>query len=500
MVSHINPIKFSLSKASGEQGALVIGLHSGDKIERHSSYKGLDKSDQAYLSNFSQKLSLDGKVHVILLPGGRRMIIVGLPSKKTFHQRKSILSIRQAVQIAKKENIDSLVIYAEDYKPKNGWTANELLESIAEQIELANFEFNIYKEKPEAGVTFIKNIEVISKDTGKRAEEALFTGQIVGEAMNGARSLANTPGGEMTPEKLAQNALQIGEKYGVKVKILEEKEIKELGMGGVIGVSKGSVEKPRFIVMEYMKGGRTQKPVVLVGKGVTFDSGGLNLKPGNSMYDTSMHMDMTGGAVVINTIAALARLKIKKNFVALVPAVENMPSGSSFRPGDILKSMSGKTIEVGNTDAEGRIILADALTYAQKFYKPRLVLDVATLTGAADVALGPRFSAVLSPDHNLSEKLRVMSEKIGDHVWPLPLWEEYEADIKATFGDLSNIGGRLRAGGVMSAAAFLWQFIKEVPWVHLDIASRMLVTDSDNLAKGSTGAGTSLLVHFLRKF
>jgi len=502
MLSHIDPIKFSLNTAPGKEGALMVGLHDGQKIERHSLCKNLDQEDKSYLTHFAANLPLKNRSHAILLPGGRRVIILGLPPKKDFHVRKSLVAIRQIIQLARRERLESIIVAAEDYAPLSGWSGNELLERIAEQAELANFEYNLYKEKPKEkddAPVFVKKIDIISRTKGKRAEEAIKTGQIIGEAINSARSLANTPGGEMTPRKLAAAAERIGELSGVKVKVLDDQEIKKLGMGGVIGVSQGSSERPRFIILEYMKGGRKEKPTVLVGKGVTFDSGGLSLKPSKYMYDPCMHMDMTGGAVVMNVVGAMARLKMKKNVVALIPAVENMPSGSSYRPGDLLKTMSGKTIEVANTDAEGRVILSDALTYAQKFYSPKLVIDVATLTGAADVAVGPRFSAVLSPDHALAEKLRVLSEKIGDNVWPLPLWEEYEADIKAPFGDVLNVG-KGNAGGVITAAAFLWQFIKETPWAHLDIASRMTAGEDDFLAKGSTGAGTSLLLHFLRKF
>jgi leucyl aminopeptidase len=277
-------------------------------------------------------------------------------------------------------------------------------------------------------------------------------------------------------------------------------------MGGIIGVARGSSERPRFIVAEYLAGRKKERPIVLVGKGVTFDTGGLNLKPEQGMGE--MHMDMSGGAAVIHIISALARLKIKKNIVGLVPAVENMPSGSSYHPGDMLKTMSGKTIEVLNTDAEGRIILADALAYAQKFYSPRLVIDIATLTGAAISALGQRASAIFTNTPRLENILRETSEQTGDFVWPLPLWEEYEEEIKGTFGDVANIG-KTRNGGAITAAVFLWQFIKEAPnhsdkkptpWVHLDIAPRMTTIDGEYLSKGAAGASINLLTQFLSKF
>jgi len=230
---------------------------------------------------------------------------------------------------------------------------------------------------------------------------------------------------------------------------------------------------------------------------VTFDTGGINLKPSDSIL--GMNMDMSGGASVIHALTSAVRLKMKKNIVALIPAVENMASGSSYRPGDILRSMSGKTIEVLNTDAEGRIILADALIYAKK-YHPSLVVDVATLTGAALVALGERASALFTQDEKLETLFRHLGEESGDYVWPLPLWDEYDEEIKGTFGDVANLG-KTRYGGAITAAIFLKQFVdKSYPWVHLDIAPRMTTLPDEFLAKGSAGAPVRLLVKLLEKF
>jgi leucyl aminopeptidase len=234
---------------------------------------------------------------------------------------------------------------------------------------------------------------------------------------------------------------------------------------------------------------------VLVGKGVTFDTGGLNIKPGDAMNE--MHMDMSGGAAVLLTVILGAKLGLKKNVVALVPAVENMPSGSSYRPGDILRTMSGKTIEVLNTDAEGRIILADALTYAKK-YRPRLVVDVATLAGATMSALGQRASAIYTRDEKLEKLFRELGEESGDYVWPLSLWDEYEEDIKGTFGDVINLG-KTKYGGAITGAIFLYQFAKDYPWVHIDICPRMTSVEGEFLAKGATGVPVRLLAKILER-
>jgi leucyl aminopeptidase len=282
----------------------------------------------------------------------------------------------------------------------------------------------------------------------------------------------------------------------VKCFVLDEKQMVRLQMGGVLGVGQGSEEKPRFIILEYFGADKKTPPLVLVGKGVTFDTGGINLKPADAIL--GMNMDMSGGAAVIHALIAAARLKIRKNIVALIPAVENAPSGSSYRPGDVLRSMSGKTIEVRNTDAEGRIILADALTYAKR-YKPSLVVDVATLTGSAMVALGERAIALFTQDEKLEQTLRQLGEESGDYLWPLPLWEEYDEEVKGTFGDVANVG-KTRFGDAIVAATFLKQFVADdYLWVHLDIAPRMTTLPDEFLAKGSSGAPVRLLVKIIEK-
>jgi leucyl aminopeptidase len=251
--------------------------------------------------------------------------------------------------------------------------------------------------------------------------------------------------------------------------------------------------------MEYR--GAKGAPIVLAGKGVTFDSGGLNLKPSSSIYE--MHMDMSGAAAVMHTVALAARLKLKKHLIALLPSVENMPGNSAYRPGDVLKSLSGKTIEVLDTDAEGRLILADALTYAKRF-SPSVVIDVATLTGAVVSALGLYASGLLTREDALAEKLLVAAEESGDYAWRLPLWDEYEERVKGEFADIKNVpgGSTSRYGGAIDGGMFLWQFAKELscPWAHIDMASRMTAAPGDELAKGAAGAPVRLLLRFIEQW
>jgi leucyl aminopeptidase len=441
---------------------------------------------------------------VFRMEDGSQKIVLGVPEPEKIQRRKLILLVRRIIATAKVKNYESLIIDPKIFSFENvSLFDQELGELIATNMLMANYSFTELLTTPEGGFPQVK--EILFENGSKEFAEGVKRGTIIGEEVNACRRLSNLPGGDVTPQTLADEAKKIAKQNkGVKVKILGIAEMQKLGMGGVLGVGKGSDFPSKFIILEYMnapkssasrQGKKGVGPVVLVGKGVTFDTGGINLKPSNSMV--GMNMDMSGGAAVLHTVAAIARLKIKCNLVALVPAVENMPSGKSYRPGDVLRSMSGKTIEVGDTDAEGRIILADALTYASK-YKPSLVIDVATLTGAAVVALGERASALFTTDEKLEKQFRELGELSGDFVWPLPLWEEYDEEIKGTVGDWSNIG-KTRYGGAITAAAFLKQFAVGYPWVHLDIAPRMTSIEGEFLAKGAAGTPVRLLVKLLEK-
>jgi len=473
----------------------VFVLKKGEKISSHSFFKYLSKESQQHLERFSKKHSLGekGYTHVVFLPEGRSTLVAGVGRAKDFSLRRSFLTIRRIVRFARKEKIKNLAINPEDFYASD-------VEYLVANAHMANFEFDQYKSKKQAG---IQRLTFVSKKT-KGISTALKAGNIVGEAVNTMRSLSNIPGGDMTPASLAYAAQKTGKKAGFRVRVLQEKAIKRLKMGGILGVSKGSKQRPRFIILEYFKGKKNERPLVFVGKGITFDTGGLNIKPGDSMYE--MHMDMSGGAAVLAVMQAVTRLKLKKNVIGLIPAAENMVSGESYRPGDVIKTMSGKTVEVLNTDAEGRLVLADALTYAKK-YKPRLVVDVATLTGASVVALGQRASAIFTNDEKLEKLLRDIGEKTGDYVWPLPLWEEYEDEVKGTFADVANLG-KTRYGGAITAAVFLWQFVKSpssasgqaYPWAHIDIAPRMTSIEGDHLARGSAGAAVALLTQLTREY
>ncbi|MCS6789037.1 MAG: leucyl aminopeptidase family protein [Patescibacteria group bacterium] len=482
---------------------LILVIKENDLIKNHPFWNFFNIYDQKYILNFLKNNKINSSsVYHLFLPSNREIVLVGEVKKEKFNHRKAIILARKIIQQSKNLKKKHIILTLNDFKDNSLISDLDLAKILGIQFEIANFEFIEYKTLIKNNF-FIEEIQImVDKQLNKDLiNKALEFGQVIGLEINEARKLSNTPGGEMTPQKLADAAKQVALKSNIKVKILNEKQIRKIGMFGILGVAQGSIEKPKFIIMEYFGEGKDENPVVLVGKGVTFDTGGLNLKPADGMYE--MHMDMSGGASVIHIISALAKLKIKKNIIGLIPAVENMPSGSSYRPGDLLKSLSGKTIEVLNTDAEGRIILADALTYAQKFYNPSLIIDLATLTGAAMVALGQRASAIFSNNEDLIYKLQKAGEEVGDFVWPLPLWEEYEKDILGTFGDISN-APKNRYGGAIAGAMFLYQFVKnennEISWIHIDIAPRMTSIDGDYLAKGSVGPGIALIFWFINKF
>lgn len=375
----------------------------------------------------------------------------------------------------------------------------ELSTIAATAFEMANYEHVSYKTKPKDGWGEAEEILLLSPATAA-IKRAVAKGQTIGEEINKCRELCNTPGGDMTPAHLAAAAKAAARGTPAKVTVLNYAQIKKLGMGGVVGVGKGAEEKPQFIIVEYKGGPKNAQPVVLVGKGVTFDTGGLQVKPGDSMYE--MHMDMSGGAAVIHAVVLAAKLGIKANVVGLVPTVENATGAGTMRPGDIFTSLSGKTIEILHTDAEGRVILADALTYAKR-YNPAVVADAATLTGAALTAFGTVCNAFMTNREDDIQNLMTLAEHSGDYMWPMPLWSEFDYIVKGRFGDVPNIPavGNTRYAGVIGGGKFLEVFAKELncPWVHIDIAPKMTANADEQLAKGAAGSPMRFFLALIEK-
>ncbi|OGZ08621.1 MAG: hypothetical protein A3C93_01230 [Candidatus Lloydbacteria bacterium RIFCSPHIGHO2_02_FULL_54_17] len=431
---------------------------------------------------------------------GRKEIVLryGTPSEMT--RRKLVTLVRNIVKSAKSSGEKRIILSLDDLygrcSSRMVSDPTDLVSLVITNIEMANYEFVAYKSKPKDGWKFLEEVVFVGT---VRFMDGIGHGRLVGNGVNLMRDLGNTPAFDLTPRRLAFEAELASTGLPVKFRALGVEEMQTLGMGGVLGVGVGSVNKPCFVIMEYMAGPPDEKPIVLVGKGVTFDTGGISIKPSEGMEE--MKLDMLGGASVIAAIVTAARLGLKKNVVALVPAVENMPSGSAIRPGDVLTSLSGKTMEVLNTDAEGRLILADALAYAGKFYDPRLVVSVATLTGAACVALGTHASALFAADDAIAATMTLLAEESGDYVWRMPLWEEYDDEVKGAVGDVRNTGKSGRYGGAIAAAKFLEKAsVITHPWAHIDMAPRMTSADGDHLAKGAAGDPVRLLVRLLERY
>ena len=427
-------------------------------------------------------------------PSGEKLM-VGVENVRTLNRRKLIILARKIVRQAKGYNIKKIAVSLDEFRfPKSRPEAKDLAELLTQNFELADFEPVTHKTTPKEGWPFLEEVALIHKNPAS-VRKAAERGQLIGREINIARAISNTPGGEMTPSVLAQKAIELSKGLPIKVTVFNQKEMEKIGLRAVLAVGQGSKEESKFIIVDYP--GRKEQPIVLAGKGITFDTGGLNIKPENHMYE--MHLDMSGGAAVIQTVILAAKLKIKRHVIAIVPAVENAVSGSSLRPGDILRPYSGPSIEVKDTDAEGRLVLADALAYAEKL-KPQLTVDVATLTGSAIVALGEKASVILTKDEVLEKNARKWGEESGDYVWPLPLWDEYYDYIKSDFADIANIGKKEKCGDAINAAIFLYQYAKNYPWLHIDMAPTMTPSDTDELAKGSTGSPIRLLLKIVENY
>ena len=420
-----------------------------------------------------------------------KVIIVGLGEEKSV----TLDSFRKAAglvgKLALAHKIKNVSLYYD------GPEVNPRTSALIEGFVMGSYAYLGYKtdEKEKGKVIDSVTVVVPKKNQLKQAEVGLARGEIISWAVCNCRDLVSLPGNALYPETYAKEAEKLARTYKFKCKILSESDIKKEKMGALLSVSQGSDKSPRFVVLEY-KGKQSGKPVVLIGKGVTFDSGGISLKSSLDMGE--MKGDMTGSAVVLNVFAAAARLQAKINLIALLPLVENMPSGKATRPGDIVTARSGLTIEVINTDAEGRLILADAIDYAKKF-DPEAVIDIATLTGATTYILGYAGAPFVGTNGNLNDNIRAAADATGERVWELPLWEDYVEAMKSPIADLKNSGGKW--AGTLTAASFLKQFTGDWPWAHIDIASCDLeFKGKPYVPVGPTGFGVRLLLELLMRW
>jgi leucyl aminopeptidase len=487
-------MEFSIKSTAPEKlrsDCLLVGVYEGRKLTDLA--KSVDEISDKAITLALKSGDMEGKSGSTLLLrqlsgiSASRVLLVGLGKSED----SSLRTLRNAFRAALRALPAGVGSLATDFAslPVKKTDSHAKAAALAEVALDAGYQVNAVKEKKAEPKPLQQITLLVSKDAADAVNAGLLQGQSVGNGVTLAKDLGNLPPNICTPSYLGKQAEKLAKDYGFKVEVLEEAEIAKLKMGSFLGVTRGSDEPPRFIVLQHLKGKKSQKPVVLVGKGITFDTGGISLKPGADMDE--MKYDMCGAASVLGVFKAIGELDLPLNVVGLIPTCENMPSGRATKPGDVLTSMSGLTIEVLNTDAEGRLILCDALTYAERF-EPAAVIDIATLTGACVIALGHHPSGLFANNDSLARKLLDAGEKASDRAWQMPLWDEYQGQLDSNFADMGNIGGR--AGGSITAACFLSRFAKKYDWAHLDIAGTAWKSGKE---KGATGRPVPLLVTYL---
>jgi leucyl aminopeptidase len=477
--------------------ALVLGLPKGESTLKLPGNERLKKVCNEFLTtkDFKGKLNETALIYTHDTLAAKRILLVGLGEGEQYDFDKLRQAAGSAVKTLMQLGVKQFAVALESLIP-NKSAPDEASQAAAEGLILAAYQYTKFKEvKPEDEMVVEEVVNLVeSTDILEQVQQGMRRGEIVANATNFTRDLQNHPGNWATPTKLAEIAQEMAQEVGLKCQVLDKSDMQKLSMGALLGVAQGSQEPPRFIVLEHNSEKPNLESIVFVGKGITFDSGGISIKPSEKMEE--MKFDMSGGAAVMGAMKAIAQLDIPLHVVGLIPAAENLPSATSMKPGDVLRASSGTTIEIVNTDAEGRLILADALVYAKQ-YKPKAVVDLATLTGACVVALGHYATGLFGRDTKVLERLKRAGEKTGERLWELPLWEDYSEDIKSDYADVKNSAGRW--GGAITAAAFLAKFAEGYPWAHLDIAGTAW-TDKEKAytPKGGTGMGVRLLVQFLR--
>lgn len=459
------------------------------KVVDNASAKSISKLIRS--GDFSGKLGEVCLLHTVGGIAAKRLLLVGGGDPRKLTAKSTAKLLRAALKKLYNTQAISAHFALASLEPTDrdsNWMASRL----SQEAETVSYAYDATKStKAKAAATKSISLSPSIGARRKQLESALKQGQQIGKGINRARQLGNLPGNICTPSYLADKAKDLGDRHrSLSVKILSEKQMARLGMGSLLSVSAGSAEEAKLIVIEHKGAKSDSKPCVLVGKGVTFDTGGISLKGGGGMDE--MKFDMCGAASVMGTMSCIAEMKLPLNVVGIIAAVENMPGSKATKPGDIVTSMAGKTIEILNTDAEGRLVLCDALSYAARF-KPRSVIDIATLTGAAVATFGSHVSALLSNDDKLAKSLRVCGEQSLDPAWQLPLWDEYQPLLNSNFADIANIGGP--RAGTITAACFLSRFTEKYQWAHLDIAGSAW---NSGLLKGATGRPVGLLVEYLR--
>ena len=478
----------TLSPETAKAGCVVLGVHAGKELTPAAR-----RLDQAAGGALKQALGdLAGRTGSTLLlralPGvaAERVLLVGLGEKKDYAEAAYREAVRAAGLALRELGARDAALFLVDGKVGArplSWNVRHAVLGLRE----AFYRFDQLKTQKKAPASTLGHV-FLPLSSNTQLQQALAEAQATADGTELARTLGNLPPNICTPSYLADEAKKLAKQFKLGVEVLERKDMERLGMGAFLAVARASHQPPKLIVLRYSGAAKGRKPLALVGKGITFDTGGISLKPAGEMDE--MKYDMSGAASVLGAIRALAAMKAPVNLVGIIPTCENMPGGAASRPGDVVTSMSGQTVEILNTDAEGRLILCDALTYAAR-YQPEAVIDVATLTGACVIALGHVATGLFANDQKLADEIREAADDAWDRVWQMPLWEDYQEQLRSNFADFANIGGR--PGGSITAACFLSRFTRELRWAHLDIAGTAWKSGRE---KGSTGRPVPLLVRF----
>jgi leucyl aminopeptidase len=483
---------------------MELSVQSGELLNTSSELAVLaayeDEALPAAVAELGELSDFRGRAKqtLLLYPRGalapRRLLLLGLGKR----EKAGAEGLRQAGALALQQTRAlQIAAFTLGLNGDMALTPAEVAQALAEGLALGAYRYDRYRSGLSDEQKFAVERVTLLAESAEPLQAGLTAGLAIARGVAYARDLVNTPGNDLTPAVFADEAVALGQRLGLQVTVLDKAQLVEGGFGGVLAVGKGSANEPRFIVMEYGSKTAGQPTICLVGKGLTFDAGGLSLKPADFM--TTMKSDMGGAAAVFGAMQALAELKLPLHVVGIVPSVENMPSGTAFRPDDVIPTLSGKTIEVLNTDAEGRIVLADGLHYAQR-YQPDAIVELSTLTGAIIIALGSHAIGMMGTNPELVARVGRAGEASGERVWELPLWDEYHEMLKSEIADLKNIGGR--PAGSITAGAFLAAFAGDYPFVHLDIAGTAYAEKPAKpyQAPGGTGVGVRLLIALLREY
>jgi len=488
-------VEFSIKSGApqtGANGCVVVGVYETRRLSAAAS--ALDRVSKGYLSKVVLRGDMQGRLGKTLLlhdaPGVTgRILLVGLGRESEFREKQYREAVAAAVGALQGTGAEEASLHLTELAVGR----HDAQWKVAQAVTVAGgsgYRFTRMKSKDADERPALRRLALsVDRAAGKGAAAGLEQGLAVTHGVSLARDLGNLPPNVCTPSHLADEARELARRYRMKLTVLGREDMERIGMRTLLSVAQGSAQPPRFITLEHRGGPKTQKPVVLVGKGITFDTGGISIKPAAEMDE--MKFDMCGAAAVLGTLKAAGEMRLPLNLVGAIPATENMPGGRATRPGDIVTSLSGQTVEILNTDAEGRLILCDALTYVERF-RPAAVIDIATLTGACVIALGHVATGLFANDEALAREVVTAGEDACDRVWRMPLWDDYQEQLKSNFADFANIGGR--PAGAVTAACFLARFAKKYTWAHLDIAGTAWKSGKE---KGATGRPVPLLTQFL---